>query len=337
MIPREDRHYDLWMELSSGLNIGMCFDREYPAGFVVEVAEALEAKGVDQLWVIEDCFYTAGISLAATALARTKRLQVGLGILPVVARNPAVTAMELATLAELAPGRLLAGLGHGVQDWMAQMGARAASPLTALEETIIVVRRLLRGENVTFDGRMHHMDHVQLDQPPEIAPPVLAGVRQAKSLRVAGKHADGLVLAEGAGPNYIRWALEQAAPPSPDEFRVSVFSALSIDNDGQVARGRLAPFLGELLQSPNPALDRHSHIDEMRERFVADGEDGLTDMPSDWWTEFGAIGTFDDAVTHVERLRDAGAHDVSFFVGPEVDGVSAQIDHIARLRTALPR
>ena len=84
-------------------NIGMCFDRSLPARAVVEFAESLEEGGVDQLWVIEDCFYTAGVSLAAAALARTKRLQVGIGILPAVARNAAVTAMEIATLAELAP------------------------------------------------------------------------------------------------------------------------------------------------------------------------------------------------------------------------------------------
>ena len=110
-------------------NVGMCFDRSLPAPFVVEVAEALEAAGVDQLWVIEDCFYTAGIGLAATALARTESLTVGLGILPAVARNPAVTAMEIATLCELAPGRFLPGIGHGVQSWMEQMGAVTPSPL----------------------------------------------------------------------------------------------------------------------------------------------------------------------------------------------------------------
>ncbi len=54
--------------------------------------------------MIEDCFYTAGISLAATALARSESLTVGIGILPAVARNPAVTAMEIATLAQLHPG-----------------------------------------------------------------------------------------------------------------------------------------------------------------------------------------------------------------------------------------
>ena len=87
---------------------------------MIEVAERLEADGLDQLWVIEDCFYTVAPSLAAAALARADRLQVGLGILPAVARNAAVTAMEIATLERLAPGRVIAGIGHGVQTWMEQ-------------------------------------------------------------------------------------------------------------------------------------------------------------------------------------------------------------------------
>ena len=87
----------------------MCFDRTFPPGFVTEFARRLDEGGADQLWIIEDCFYTAGVSLAATALAITERLTVGIGILPAVARNPAITAMEIATLCELAPGRFLPG------------------------------------------------------------------------------------------------------------------------------------------------------------------------------------------------------------------------------------
>jgi 5,10-methylenetetrahydromethanopterin reductase len=114
---------------NSSPKIGACFQRNFPAPFVLEVAESLEKHRVSDIWIIEDCFFTSGVSLAASALARTEHLTVGLGILPSVARNPAITAMEIATLAELAPGRLIAGIGHGVQDWMQQMGARSATPV----------------------------------------------------------------------------------------------------------------------------------------------------------------------------------------------------------------
>jgi alkanesulfonate monooxygenase SsuD/methylene tetrahydromethanopterin reductase-like flavin-dependent oxidoreductase (luciferase family) len=316
-----------------GMNIGMCFDRSLPAPFVVEVAEALEMAGVDQLWVIEDCFYTAAVSLAATALARTESLTVGIGILPAVARNPAVTAMEIATLAQLAPGRLLAGIGHGIQDWMDQMGARTPSPLTTLDEAITIVRRLLHGETVSFDGATFTMREVSLDAPPAVPPPVLAGVRGPRSLELAGRVADGAVLAEGAGPTYVRDSIARAGSPEP--FRVSVFTALAVGDDAREMRRIMAPFVAGLVDSANPAPNVHPHIEEIRELHDARGVDGIADMPADWWIEFGAIGTFDDAIRHAEALADAGALDVAFFPGPTVELAREDLDHVTRLAAAL--
>ena len=313
--------------------IGMCFDRTYPASSVFEFAERLEAGGVDQLWIIDDCFYTAGISLAAAALARTQRLQVGLGILPAVARNPAITAMELATLANLAPGRVIAGIGHGVQSWMEQMGARTPSPLTTLEEVITVVRRLLRGERVSFTGREVRLTDVQLDQPPTVVPPVLAGVRGPKSLVLSGRIADGVVLAEGAGAAYVRNSRQQAKPS--DEFRVSVFSSLCVEDDRRTAYRWMAPVVAGWLSSPNPAIDAHPHADELRERFAGGGGDALVDMPREWWLELGAIGAFEDALEHITLLGEAGAHDVSLFPAPALEVGRRQLDDVIALTAAM--
>ncbi len=315
------------------MNVGMCFDRSLPAPFVVEVARTLDSADVHQLWVIEDCFYTAGVSLAATALAVTERMTVGIGILPAVARNPAITAMELATLAQLGPGRLIAGIGHGVQDWMEQMGARTPSPLTTLDEVITVVRRLLAGDTVTFDGSYVHLDQVALAPRPDTPPPVLAGVRGPKSLELAGRVAEGVVLAEGAGPTYVAEAIERAG--NPDPFKVSVFTALAIDDDGDAARRAMVPFVVGLLDGANPAARAHPHFHEIEERFAARGADGIADMPVDWWTEFGAIGTFHDALTHIERLADAGADDVALFPGPTVDLAREDLGHVVDLAAAV--
>jgi 5,10-methylenetetrahydromethanopterin reductase len=322
------------------VNIGMCFDRTFPAAAVSEFATKLEAGGVEQLWVIEDCFYTAGIALAATALARTEHLTVGLGIVPAVARNAAITAMEIATLANLAPGRLLAGIGHGVQEWMEQMGARTPSPVTTLAEVISNVRRLLAGERVTFAGRHVRFTDVQLDQPPSVVPPVLAGVRGPKSLALAGRVADGIVLAEGAGPAYIRHALEQAAcdtVASPNPFRVSVFTVLCTAPERKDAYRWMAPLMAEWIGANNPAFDIHPNGDDIKARFAAHGLDGLIDMPADYWRELGGIGTFDDAVAHVEALAKAGANDVALFPAPELDVARLQIDDVIKIRAAVTR
>jgi alkanesulfonate monooxygenase SsuD/methylene tetrahydromethanopterin reductase-like flavin-dependent oxidoreductase (luciferase family) len=313
--------------------LGVCFDRTFPPSSVVEFSERIESGGLDQLWIIEDCFYTTAVPLAATALARSQRLTVGLGILPAVARNPAITAMEIATLSNLAPGRLLAGIGHGVQSWMEQMGARTPSPLTTIEEVITVVRRLLRGETVSFRGREVRLDSVTLDRPPTKVPPVLAGVRGPKSMAVAGRVADGVVLAEGAGPAYIRAVREQAG--APPDFRISVFSALSLEDERTAAYRWMAPVVASWLTSPSPAIDAHPNGEEIRERFAEGGTDALAQMPREWWLQLGAIGTFDDAVEHLAMLAAAGADDIALFPCPDLQLARLQIDDAVRLAGAL--
>ncbi len=313
-------------------SIGMCFAREFPAGEVAGYARRLEAAGVEQLWIIEDCFFTAGVSLAATALAVTERLTVGIGILPAVARNPAVTAMEIATLANLAPGRFVAGIGHGVQSWMQQMGARTPSPLTTLDETITVVKRLLAGDEVSFDGREVHLDAVRLDQPPATVPPVLAGVQQAKSLALAGRVADGVILVEGVGPTYVSWALERAG--RPDDFRVVTFTLLAVSDDRREAYAWVSEFVAGLVRERRPALTVLPFYDELADRVDRAGAEALVDMPPDYWHEIGAVGTIDDAHAHLRALEAAGVGSINIFPGPELEVASAQIDQVAAMIAA---
>ncbi len=315
--------------MTTRAEIGMCFDRAFPAGAVVDFAKRLEAAGVEQLWIIEDCFFTAGVSLAATALAVTEHLQVGIGIMPAVARNPAITAMEIATLCNLAPGRFRPGIGHGVQEWMEQMGARTPSPLTTLDETITVVKRLLAGEEVSFEGRVVRLDKVRLDQAPPVAPPILAGVQQAKSLALAGRVADGVILVEGAGPTYVDWALDQAG--RPDDFEIATFTMLAVADDRRTAYGYVAPFVAGLVAARKPAFLAMPFFDEMYRRVTDGGANALLEMPADHWAEIGAIGTLDDALGHIAALEAAGVGSINIFPGDELETAWEQLPLVAAL------
>ena len=114
--------------------LGAVFRPQLPPEKLRDVARAADAAGLEELWLWEDCFLEGGVSAASAALAWTERLRVGIGLLPVPLRNVAVTAMETATLDRLFPGRFTLTVGHGVQDWMGQVGARAESPVTLLRE-----------------------------------------------------------------------------------------------------------------------------------------------------------------------------------------------------------
>src|SRR5262249_12427843 len=148
-------------------------------------------------------------SATAVALATTTTMKIGIGIMPAVARNAAFSAMEIATLARIYPGRVLAGFGHGVANWMRQIGAFPTSQLGALEEVTSAVRMLLRGETVTMHGSHVNIENVKLVHPPVHVPPVSLGVRGEKSLMLAGRVADGTIIPEVSAPAYVAWTRQQ--------------------------------------------------------------------------------------------------------------------------------
>jgi alkanesulfonate monooxygenase SsuD/methylene tetrahydromethanopterin reductase-like flavin-dependent oxidoreductase (luciferase family) len=215
------------------LRLGVMFDRGLPPEQLIPFARELDGTAVDDLWVVEDLGWTGAISSAATALAVTSRLRVGIGITPAPLRNPALLAMELANLARLHPGRLAAGIGHGVRDWMRQVGAAPPSPLALLEETITSVRGLLRGETVTLHGRSVHLDDVSLVHPPAEPPPVLAGVLGPRSLALSGRVAQGTILPEGFSPEQLPALLGHIGDPADHE--VVTFIHLYIGPDAREA------------------------------------------------------------------------------------------------------
>ena len=172
-----------------------------------EVAAAAEEAGLAELWVWEDCFKESGIATATALLATTSGVTVGIGLLPVPLRNVALTAMEIATLGRLFPGRLTAGVGHGVLDWMSQVGGKVDSPITLLREYTAALHALLHGDEVTTHGRYVHLDHVALDWPPAVVPPLLVGGIRPRTVSLAGELADGLILPGGLSPDDVRTAL----------------------------------------------------------------------------------------------------------------------------------
>lgn len=211
------------------------FDRGRPPEELTGYARLLEESGADDLWVVEDLGWTGSISAAALALAATRTLRVGLGIAPVALRNAALLAMEVGNLARVHPGRLVAGVGHGVPEWMRKVGAEPARKLAMLEETIVAVRGLLAGDEVDLHGREVTIDGLRLVHPPAVVPPIVTGVVRPRSLELSGRVADGTILAEGAGPAEVVDALThiergRGAGDRP-EHELIVFAFLHVDDD----------------------------------------------------------------------------------------------------------
>lgn len=183
---------------TSNTRIGAVFSPYHnPPEALRAAVEVAEAAGVPELWLWEDCFRESAYASAAAALAWTEKLRIGLGISPIPMRNVAVTAMEIATIERMFPGRFYPGLGHGVQEWMAQSGVRPASPLGLMREYLPALRALLAGEEVTVAGRYVTLDRARLDWQLDTAPPVYSAGVGPKTLRLNGEVADGSILTSG--------------------------------------------------------------------------------------------------------------------------------------------
>jgi len=311
-------------------SVGVLLPRDLPVGDIVPFARAAEAAGFQELWIVEDCFFRGGIAQAAVCLASTESIEVGIGILPAVARNAAFTTLELATLAEMYPGRVTGGIGHGMPGWMRQVGAMPASPLTALRENLQAVRSLLAGETVTVDGRYVTLDAVVLENAPSVIPPVLAGVRGPKSLAIAGQHADGTILAEPVTPEYLAAARKQIA--ALGAHRIVAYNVAAINENPDVARGRVRSAL-EWVGEPDwaPHIDPLPFAAEFAALRAASAgrAEFVAALPDEWIDALALVGTAGRVRARIAELNDAGADSVILI--PVSDDTLSELTSLAQV------
>ena len=306
-------------------DLGIMFRREHAPEHLPAFAGRAEEAGFDSLWLVEDCFYSSGIASAATALACTGQIKVGVGIMPAVARNPVFTAMEIATLARLFPGRFLPGIGHGVAGWMHQIGAMPKSQMRALEEVTVTVRQIMAGEKVTFEGSEIQLQEAQLLFPPEQIPPVSLGVRGPKSLALSGRVADGTILAEFAPPAFISWALEQIAGGRQEaghdrSHRLTVFAYVCLEDELAEAHRQVRPLVAAAVTPGkiNAQIAPLGILPAVEELLENGGRPHLEqEMPDEWIDQLTVAGPPEVCAAAIGRLVEAGADSVVLIPLPD--------------------
>ena len=151
------------------------------------------------------------VPMAAYA-AVTERLKVGSGVINNWTRNIGLLAATFLTLDDLAPGRVICGIGAWWDPLARNVGIERRKPLTAMRETVEVLRRLLNMERVTFHGEFHHVDGIELDvvhgrrEPRQV--PIMIGATGDLMMEMTGEIADGAVLNYCVPPEYNDKALE---------------------------------------------------------------------------------------------------------------------------------
>ena len=171
------------------------------------LARAAETNRFTTVWFAENPFERGVFPLASACLLATQRIRIGIGIVNPYMRHPAQIAMEFAALDEIAPGRCLLGIGSGIGAQIERLGYRYR-PLPAMADAIHIVRAMLRGETVRYQGPAFSADGVALRfQPARRDAPIYMAAMGDRSLGLCGRIADGLIVSNMCPLGYTQRAV----------------------------------------------------------------------------------------------------------------------------------
>jgi 5,10-methylenetetrahydromethanopterin reductase len=178
----------------------------------LEYVRYAEQRGFEAVWQAESRLVRDAIVPMAAYAAVTERIKVGSGVINNWTRNIGLLAATFLTLDDLAPNRIICGIGAWWDPLARNVGIERKKPLVAMRETVTVLRRLLNMERVTFHGEFVHVDGIELDvvhgrrEPRNV--PIMIGATGDQMMELTGEIADGAVLNYCVPPEYNERALE---------------------------------------------------------------------------------------------------------------------------------
>jgi len=281
-----------------------------------------ERGGFTNLWVT-DHFNNRNVYVTLTTAAiYTNKITFGPGVTNPYLVNPVFTAQAVATLNELAPGRVVLGIGAGDKTTLDCVGVEWKKPLTAVQESVEIFRKMTSGESVVYDGEVFKIAGAKFLFKPKGKIPVYVGAQGPKMLALAGKIGDG-VLINACHPKDVEYAVNcvkegvSEAGKNFGDVDVAAYTSFSVDEDLKKATKAAVPVVSFIVAgSPSQVLERHAidvkKAEEIREALKA----------NEWGRAFGAVtremieafsvcGTPDTCVERIAQLVKSG---VSQFV-----------------------
>lgn len=285
-----------------------------------------EERGFEAVWQAESRLVRDAIVPMAAYAAVTERIKVGSGVINNWTRNIGLLAATFLTLDDLAPGRVICGLGAWWDPLAANVGIERRKPMKAMRETVEVLRRLLNMENVTFEGEFHQVEGIELDvvhgrrEPRDV--PIMIGATGPKMMEMTGEIADGAVLNYCVPPEYNDEAMKQLeagakkAGRTLDDIDRPQLIVCSVDEDREKALDSTRELLTQYLaQQPHIAKASGVSQDIVKEIQAILGWPATHEqikaakhlVPDELIERITASGTPDEAHAKVQEYVDRGA------------------------------
>jgi 5,10-methylenetetrahydromethanopterin reductase len=327
--------------------VGLYLQDKHPIREGMEYVRYAEQQGFEAVWQAESRLVRDAIVPMAAFAAVTNRIRVGSGVVNNWTRNAAVTAATFSTLDDLAPGRILCGIGAWWEPLASKVGVDRRKPLKAMREVVEVVRRLLAMETVTFEGEFVRVRDVEIDivhghrGPKDV--PIYIGATGDQMLELGGEIADGVLMNYLVSPQYNERAIDhiesgaRRAGRSLDDVDRPQLVVVSMDDDRAKAldnaRELVTQYLGQqphimkasgvsddLLNQINSVLTWPASEEEIREAMKL--------VPDEVVQLITASGTPDEVRAKVQEYVDTGSTCPVLY--PLGDDVKAMIDVFAR-------
>ncbi len=227
------------------ITTGVLLMGDLSAEDLASLARQVEDWGYDYIWLADERFFREIYSCLTLCALNTKKIQIGVCVTDPYSRHPALTAMAIATLDEISEGRAVLGIGAGVSGF-GELGIDRARPALAMREMVGLVRKLMTGENVDFQGRMVQFNHGALNFTPVRADlPIYVASNAPRGLQVAGELADGAIIsgcAEEPSVDYAKGLIAKGTRKvGRDLAEIDLVARLNccVSTDGQGARNSI--------------------------------------------------------------------------------------------------
>ncbi len=291
--------------------LGIALWGTQPIQRLIEQVQIAERLGLESVWVIDSQLLCRDIFVTLTAcLASTSRISLATGVTNPRTRHVSATASAIATLAEMFPGRVLAGVGTGFSS-LRTVGM-AAARVTQLERFVVDLKVLLRNDSVEFENGVRG-GITWLERP--CAVPIVVAASGPKISRMAAAIADGAILLLGIAPDLlargIGWLKDgaQDAGRDLDEFTVTCWTPLGIGATSAAGRDEVRARVASAIMQTNPdwfESEEREAIERLRASYQdyqhASSRPDHAALVSDRMVERYAIAG--DAVEVSERLAE---------------------------------
>ena len=313
------------------VKFGIEFVPRDPYWKIIYYAIQAERGGFSNLW-ITDHFNNRNVYVTLTTAAiYTNKITFGPGVTNPYMVNPVITAQAVATLNEMAPGRVVLGMGAGDKTTLESVGVEMQKPLAAIQEAVGIFRKITSGESVAYQGEVFKTAGAKFLFKPKGIIPVYVGAQGPKMLELAGKIGDG-VLINASHPKDVEYAMGSVkegirqAGKNPDQVDVAAYTSFSVHEDLKKATKAAVPVVAFIAAgSPPVLLERHGIDVQKTEEIKAalkvnDWGKAFASVTPEMIGAFSVCGTPDLCIERINELLKSGISQfvVGSPIGPNV-------------------